>query len=345
MSAAVALRRAILGVARNVGAFSIVGNSSWRKQRLLILGYHGISIHDEHLWDSALFMPQSVFRQRMETLKRENCSVLPLDEAVERLYSGDLPPRAVALTFDDGFRDFKLRALPVLQEFGYRGAVYLTTYYSIKRHPIFNIFYPYLLWKCARSGADPSQAVSEAIGHPVPLRTDTAKLRNLLLTWMQQHDPSHERKHQAARLIAESAGIDYAKVLASGVLQLMSPDEVQEISRHGIAVELHTHRHTSPKNEDLFKREVRQNRDLIMRFAPAQPQPVHFCYPSGVHFPELYPWLDAEGVRSATTCKSGLAERSSHRLRLPRLIDTCSITQSDFEGWVSGASHMLPRRS
>ncbi len=41
-------------------------------------------------------------------------NVLPLDEAVQRLYSGTLPPRALCISFDDGYADGHDVALPIL---------------------------------------------------------------------------------------------------------------------------------------------------------------------------------------------------------------------------------------
>jgi peptidoglycan/xylan/chitin deacetylase (PgdA/CDA1 family) len=342
----VAVRRTILGMAKAVGIFTTVGNSRWRNQRLLILGYHGISIDDEHLWNKTLFMPQCLFRERMDVLRREGCTVLPLEEAIQRLYSGELPHKSVALTFDDGMQDFTLRALPVLEEFGYPAAVYLTTYYSINRHPVFNVFYPYLLWKCEQAGTDPLPVVAKALGVPVPREAGVAGCAEILRKWLQSEHPDHERRHQVARLLATSAGLDYDKLLASGVFQLMAPKEISgNLTRRGVRVELHTHRHRVPTDEDLFKKEIRENRACIKAIVPEGPEPTHFCYPGGNYSPKLLPWLEDEQIQSATTCRTGLAQKSSHRLRLPRLIDTCCISPLDFEGWVSGVSHLLPRRS
>ena len=84
-----------------------------------------------------------LLQRRLEVLRRLDCSVLPLGEALARLYRGELPPRAVALTFDDGYFDFKARALPLLRRFGYPATVYVTTGLIGKPNP----------WMAPESGA------------------------------------------------------------------------------------------------------------------------------------------------------------------------------------------------
>ena len=71
--------------------FTLVHNSKWRQGRLLILAYHGISLEDEDQCDPALFMSPQLFRERMRLLKKHRCTLLPLNEAIQRLYADDLP--------------------------------------------------------------------------------------------------------------------------------------------------------------------------------------------------------------------------------------------------------------
>jgi len=100
-----ALRRiklSMLDMSSAVGLFRLLRNSRWRGSQLLILCYHGISMDDEHEWAPGLYMTPETFAARLDQLRRSECTVLPLDEAVHRLYDGTLPPRSVALTFDDG---------------------------------------------------------------------------------------------------------------------------------------------------------------------------------------------------------------------------------------------------
>ncbi len=64
--------------------------------------------------------------------------MLPLGEALARLQARTLPPRAVALTFDDGTQDFARRAAPLLAVFGMPATVYVPAYYCGREQPIFD---------------------------------------------------------------------------------------------------------------------------------------------------------------------------------------------------------------
>lgn len=330
---------------KRTGGFRIIQNSRWREQKLLILAYHGISIEDEHYWDPALYMPQSLFRSRMEALRTSGCNVLPLQNAIERLYARDLPPRSVALTFDDGTRDFLLKATPVLEEYGYPATVYLTTYYAVHRFPVFNVFISYLLWRARERQAD-FTGIGRGLG-PVTLADEAqrAAIWKHLVGYIRDEGLTNTDQMELTRAICERTNIDFDQLYAAGILQIMSPTEVGEAVKRGANVQLHTHRHRTPDDEARFRREIRENREHIEKMCPQSSAPEHFCYPSGVCRPVFIRWLQAEGVRSATTCRSGLASRTDSRFELPRFIDTCNVNALQFEAWLSGAANLLPRRS
>jgi peptidoglycan/xylan/chitin deacetylase (PgdA/CDA1 family) len=337
-----ALKRVALGGMNAAGVYRMLANSTWRRKRLLILCYHGISLEDEHRWRPSLFMDRDTFAQRLALLRKTRCNVLPLGEAVERLYACDLPPRSVAITFDDGNYDFYHQAFPLLQQFGYPSTVYLHSYYCVNPYPVFGLIRSYMLWK--RRGA--VIRTHELCGAEIELDLRTAVGRSAaeaLLTQLNESQPlSVEGKDEFARRLAAVLDVDYGRLRAQRVLHIMSQAEIAEVAAAGVNVELHTHRHISPRDEALYREQIRSNREVIEGATGRRPS--HFCYPSGNHRPEFLPWLEREGVRSATTCTPGLAGVSSHPLLLPRMIDHGDISSLEFEGWVSGAASILPNR-
>ena len=53
--------------------------------------------------------------------------MLDVVEALDRLYAGTLAPNTIALTFDDGYVDNAVHAMPVLEAHGFRGTVFVVT--------------------------------------------------------------------------------------------------------------------------------------------------------------------------------------------------------------------------
>src|SRR6185503_7711413 len=100
-----ALKQSSFSASRHLGLTSLVAASAWRRQRLLVLCYHGVSLEDEHQWDPELYISPRALSRRLDALDRAHCAVLALDDAVERLYAGTLPARAVTITFDDAYYD------------------------------------------------------------------------------------------------------------------------------------------------------------------------------------------------------------------------------------------------
>jgi peptidoglycan/xylan/chitin deacetylase (PgdA/CDA1 family) len=336
------VKLATLRALRNSGVFRLVADSRWRQQRLLILCYHGVSLEDEHLWRPALYMHPQRLEQRLELLKKGRYSVLPLDEALQRLRAGTLPRRSVVITFDDGTYDFYQQAFPRLKSYGFPVTVYQTTYYTSCERPVFNLVCSYMLWK--RQSEVIANGTEVGLKEPLDLRTELGRhkvVRGLIEAAEVENMTGLEKDDLAARL-ARFLKIDYACIKAKRILQLMNERELQEVVRNGVDVQLHTHRHRTPEDEALFRKEIQDNRSTIHELTATRP--VHFCYPSGVYRPAFLPWLRKEHVVSATTCDAGLAARESESLLLPRFIDNQNRTQIEFESWVTGVGDLLPVR-
>ena len=327
---------------RAAGMFDRTADSQWRRQRLLILCYHGTSLEDEHLWRPGLYIEPSGLERRLEILNQGGYSVLPLGEALERLRSATLPPRAVALTFDDGTHDFYRQAYPLLKRYGYPATVYQTTYYTDHERPVFNLITSYMLWK--RRGEIIPDGREFGLSQPMDLRTEAGRhqvVRGFTEVARRERMTGADEDSLAARL-ARFLGLDYEALAAKRILQLMNAREVREVAANGIDIQLHTHRHRTPADETLFRREIRDNRERIE--ALVSTKPVHFCYPSGVYRKEFFAWLAKEQVVSATTCDSGLATRQCQPFLIPRFIDNqCQATIS-FESWISGVGDLLALR-
>ncbi len=333
---------ATLGLLKSSGVFDLVANSSWRRERLLILCYHGVSVEDEYLWRPQLYMTPELLRARLELLRSKRYSVLPLGQALTLLRSRDLPPRSVAITFDDGGYDFYKRAYPLVKEFGFPVTVYQTTYYMDRQMPIFNLVCSYMLWKRRAERLD--GATELGLQGPVDLSTELGRHRVVrqFVERAEREKLSGQQKNELAQQLARALGIDYAELTGKRILQLMNADEVTEISKAGVDVQLHSHRHCTPEDEASFRREIAENRERIR--ALTGNNATHFCYPSGIYRKDYAVWLAKEHVTSATTCDSGLVERNNNSYFLPRFVDTSGRTQNEFESWLSGIGSLVAVR-
>ncbi|HMD70339.1 MAG TPA: polysaccharide deacetylase family protein [Bryobacteraceae bacterium] len=333
------LKNNTLRISRGLGLFAVAAHSRWRRQRLLILCYHGLSLRDEHVWRN-LFVTPAFFRRRLEILARRRYRVLPLADGLRMLREGSLPPKSAAITFDDGFHDFHQHGFPLLREFGFSATVYQTTYYSDYPFPVFNLVLSYVFWRGARGVLDGAYGVPGTFD----LSDEAGRSRavDAFLEFASREGYTPAQKDELAARVAGGLGVDYAEILRLRMLQLMTGREIAEISAGGMDVQLHTHRHRTPLDEKSFVREIRDNRQWLA--ARTGTQPKHFCYPSGQYREEFLPWLRAEGVESATTCDIGLATRACEPLLLPRLLDSMQVTEVDFEGWLAGVSAILPHR-
>lgn len=87
-----------------------------RPTRLLVVGYHNVA--PTWLWPYRPGAGLDGFARQVRLLQRVG-TIVPLGETLQAMAEGrPVPPRPIALTFDDGYRDNLRQALPVLERLG-----------------------------------------------------------------------------------------------------------------------------------------------------------------------------------------------------------------------------------
>ena len=95
-----------------------------RRGRLSILIFHRVlAVSDPLIPD----LPTSAEFEANMRWVRDWFNVLPLAEAVEQLYAGRIPSRALAITFDDGYADNEQLAAPILKRLGLTATFFVST--------------------------------------------------------------------------------------------------------------------------------------------------------------------------------------------------------------------------
>jgi peptidoglycan/xylan/chitin deacetylase (PgdA/CDA1 family) len=94
--------------------------------RATVLAYHAIGDCDRESDVHNLFVPVSAFERQMEFLAKRR-QVVDLDAAISGGWEPG--PPAVAITFDDGYRNVLEHAAPILERHGFPATVFVPTAY------------------------------------------------------------------------------------------------------------------------------------------------------------------------------------------------------------------------
>lgn len=104
--------------------------SKWIQGRLLggalILGYHRVVCTENDPYE--ICVTPAHFAEHMQIL-RKVARPLRLSELVQHLEQGSLPPKSVAVTFDDGYIDNLQNARPILEQYQIPATVFISTDY------------------------------------------------------------------------------------------------------------------------------------------------------------------------------------------------------------------------
>ena len=89
-----------------------------------ILAYHSL---DPERFPDKLAISPGLFRKQMLWIRQSRCRVIGLEACAKSGWREGLFERKAAITFDDGYGDNYRSAFPVLKEFGFPAAFFVTT--------------------------------------------------------------------------------------------------------------------------------------------------------------------------------------------------------------------------
>lgn len=342
----------IFWLAKHLGAFGLAQKLTSRQLRILC--YHGVWIGDRPRMGEKLFMEPETFRQRMLLLKQAGYRVISLSQGVEELKKGQLAPKSVVITIDDGWVSTRSHMLRSLREAGFPSTVYVTSYYVEKGAPVLNVLVRFILTRTDRSNGEQLNAfrsvIAEAQAQGYAGAIDLAALETAefeqgrrAFADLLEELPDVPLRLQHINRLADLLGVDIRPAIRGRWFDLMTPEEVREVAAEGMDVQLHTHRHRFKGAHRMQShQEIVENRASLANILQADPAGlVHFCYPSGGFNEDQWPVLAALGVETATTIEEGLNSASSDRYGLNRFLDGENVSALEFESYLSGFSELL----
>ncbi len=289
-------------------------------ERAVVLRYHSVALPEDRAelyLAPSLILPPLLFEGQLRFLVR-HCTVVPLEDLVHRLGQGKKPyRRAVALTFDDGYRDNYTRAFPLLCRYGVPATFYLTTGCIGNRKILWTARLRYLLI------ASPAEGLwlEKPWGLFLDLSSTAAREKTFatLIAYMK-NIPTDQRQDLLA-LMEERLGASNPPLPLRGMM--MSWREVREMCRRGMSFGAHTVTHPNLPNASPVEaeREIRESKEELEGKLGERVD--HFAYPNGrgsAHLTEeVKEQVRRAGFFSAVTSLPGCVCQGDDLLALRRM--------------------------
>ena len=279
-----------------------------RRGRLSILIFHRVLAQPDPLFPD---LPDvATFEARMRWV-RDWFNVLPLAQAIERLGSGTIPARALAITFDDGYADNEELAAPILKRLGLTATFFVATGF-LRGACMWNDQVIEAIRGCEAELIDLS-----AFGLAChSLATPDARRHTIgaLLTGIKHLEPAR-RQAVTDQIVAAAGGKPSPRLM-------MQPEQVRSLRAQGMGVGAHTVTHPiltrlSPLAALAEMRDSKNELEQILG------EPVElFAYPNGVpaqDYAQEHAAMAREcGFAAAVSTAWGAASIRSDRFQLPR---------------------------
>ncbi len=276
------------------------------RQRLAIVNYHRVLPEADPMHPNS--PTRDTFRWHMAVLAR-HMNVLSLERALTLQARGQLPDRALCITFDDGYADNAEIAYPILREFGLSATIFVATAFTaggmMWNDAIIEFFRIAPLGSSHRINGE-----LYSIGETADSRRSTAAMviRDI------KHLPQHQRQDVVARLLA-SAPAEHPSLM-------MNAEQLRSLDPSVVTLGAHTVNHPILQSIDAQQAafEIAESRRVIEDVCG---YPVRlFAYPNGVPGRDFSP-AHVELLRqfefsAAVTTERGVASPGCDRYLLPR---------------------------
>ena len=279
-----------------------------RHGRLSVLIFHRVQARrDELLPDEPT---ASEFEAQLLWLRR-GFNVIPLEQGIDGLVRGSLPPRAAAITFDDGYANNYTVALPILQRQALHATFFVSTGY-LDGGRMFN--------DTVIESVRAAPGAELDLGHlglgTVDISDAEARRRVIdsILGAVKYLD--HTRREQAVKRLSEVCGGRLPTDL------MMSAEQVAAIADAGMGVGGHTVSHPilSSLADDEARDEIRRGRDRLREICRREIS--LFAYPNGRpnrdYSARSVRLVRELGFKGAVTTSRGAAAIGSDPFQVPR---------------------------
>jgi len=311
------LRSALKVGLHRSGALAAVRRWRDNPHQMVVLQYHSVSpdLGAASYRSPYISVTPELFDRQVAHLAR-HYRVISLDEAVDRLCAGTpFPPRAVAITFDDGYRDNYTPALPILTRHG------VTATFFVTAGPVVHGERFWVAWlREAVHRAPDAVGVARALGIPCEGWEESEQQREWLVDLITRRVcQSDLREREAIMAVVEEHTGDTDCWTAD---YMLTPEEVEEMHAAGMTIGSHTCSHPilARLEPETAARELAESRQLLESVIGAPVR--HLAYPNGPggeNFDATTMRLaEAAGYRSACTSERGPLSLSTPQFALTR---------------------------
>ena len=243
--------------------------------RLRILMYHGFceDASAGQPWIPSYFVTRSQLEEQLAYLTR-HWNILRLSDAVDHLRNGDLPPRAVCLTIDDGYANNLHIAQPLFQKCNARATIFLASAYMESGD-----LYPFDRLRLIRAFTSPREPHNHGYGESLP-----EYLNNPIDQVIRNAEP------QWQEIVPKLTDVQRRE------LRPLTLEELRQLDPRVIDLGAHSHNHCILRNETPERRRMEITTSLE-RVAQWTGRPTRlFSYPNGQ--PGDFGKFDKEVLRS-----------------------------------------------